>query len=660
MTVETLNITSGPYIGNNLNDTYSYDFTVADKTQLSVYETTDSGARTLLVVDTDYTVNNVGVDGGGTIVRTAGNLPTDYLWYIRSNRAENQLTDFSSQGAFFPDIHEDQMDHITFLIQQLRDTLGHQFALSDTIAVDGTLTISEDADARADLSLGFDSAGNLVVKTLFDPSLIDQAELDKRHTVTFSSVSAMTAVTPLDIAGNAVTLNVGLTVFTQGYYTAGDGGGAEYLIVAPQAFDGYGDHELNNNNIAVLQGFDILYAFQYGAKGDGSTDDLPSIQAALTKLNTAGAGVLTLNLPDVGYKIDGKIVLYDRIKLTGSVPSEFTVGGLNPGAVVLLPTSTDTVGIECTTKSNVHLENIAIDCTNVGATFTGVLWDGVQQSTMKNVSVVEMSLAGHTGFEFNTDSRGCYWNNLENVKTRAFPSDLGKGFYFKGKIGERVNQIVLLNCNAFDVYDGFVLDYVGSGITLINCTGESCGNDGLLITNTTYSGAPVCIGGEFSNNAGYGANGLVHLTNTALSGNASGPTTNGAFRQFIDDTNGNFLHQQYGVHAWDTSVRVLDKTITAASQEINSLLYGIVSVEGDTAYTLTSTPSIEHGERDGQLITITSMFPGANTITLQDDATLANSDLFLKGGGTITLTSLTSITFRWRTADSKWYEVGRN
>ena len=94
MTVNTLNITSGPYVGNNLNDTYSYDFTVADKTQLSVYETTDLGVQSLLVVDTDYTVVDAGVDGGGTVVRVAGNLPTDYQWYIRSNYIENQLTDF--------------------------------------------------------------------------------------------------------------------------------------------------------------------------------------------------------------------------------------------------------------------------------------------------------------------------------------------------------------------------------------------------------------------------------------------------------------------------------------------------------------------------------------------------------------------------------------
>jgi hypothetical protein len=165
MTVNTLNITSGPYTGNGLSDTYSYTFRVSDKTQLSVYETDNLGVQTLLVVDTDYTVNDVGVDAGGTIVRVAGNLPADYQWYIRSNYIENQLTDFSSQGGFFPDVHEAQMDHLTYLIQQLSDKNSRQFALSETIDIDGDFTIAQNAANRAGLFLSFDAGGNLVVSS---------------------------------------------------------------------------------------------------------------------------------------------------------------------------------------------------------------------------------------------------------------------------------------------------------------------------------------------------------------------------------------------------------------------------------------------------------------------------------------------------------------
>ncbi len=49
------------------------------------------------------------------------------------------------------------------------------------------------------------------------------------------------------------TLTTGQFVETGGYYTKGGGGAAKYLIVAPQAADGYGDHVLANGNVAVLQ-----------------------------------------------------------------------------------------------------------------------------------------------------------------------------------------------------------------------------------------------------------------------------------------------------------------------------------------------------------------------------------------------------------------------
>lgn len=80
----------------------------------------------------------------------------------------------------------------------------------------------------------------------------------------------------------------GTTIHNQSYDTASlilanpFIGGAEYIVVAPRAFDGYGDHELANGNIAVLQHKGRVSILQFGAKGgDGSTDDTVSAQAAM-------------------------------------------------------------------------------------------------------------------------------------------------------------------------------------------------------------------------------------------------------------------------------------------------------------------------------------------------------------------------------------------
>lgn len=139
MTINTKKVTSGPYAGNDIADTFSYTFKITDKTELSVYETDDSGVETLLTVDTDYTVNEIG--NNGTITRTAGALPTGYQWYIRSNYEETQLTAFGSQGPFFPDIHENAMDKLTMLIQQILDKIGRTFRLSDSYSGPLPLTL---------------------------------------------------------------------------------------------------------------------------------------------------------------------------------------------------------------------------------------------------------------------------------------------------------------------------------------------------------------------------------------------------------------------------------------------------------------------------------------------------------------------------------------
>lgn len=140
MTVNTTSIVSGPYAGNGVADTFSYTFKIEDKSQLSVYETDDVGVETLLTVDVDYTVAGIGNDAGGTVTRVAGALPNNYEWFVRSDYKYTQLTAFQSQGAFFPDLHENAIDKLTFLNQQILDKLGRGPVVSDTYT--GALPLS--------------------------------------------------------------------------------------------------------------------------------------------------------------------------------------------------------------------------------------------------------------------------------------------------------------------------------------------------------------------------------------------------------------------------------------------------------------------------------------------------------------------------------------
>ena len=81
----------------------------------------------------------------------------------------------------------------------------------------------------------------------------------------YDTVADMKADTKLKAGDMAVTL---------GYYSANDGGGAEYIIVTSSS--NYSE-TLNNNLVAELIIKDKVTPEQFGAKGDGTTDDTTSL-----------------------------------------------------------------------------------------------------------------------------------------------------------------------------------------------------------------------------------------------------------------------------------------------------------------------------------------------------------------------------------------------
>jgi hypothetical protein len=111
----------------------------------------------------------------------------------------------------------------------------------------------------------------------------------------FGTVALMNASTDTNI------IKDGNTIFTQGYTTAGDGGGATYLVkTTAQAstdgdvIDGFGNHT------SGVAGLVLIYqkingqvnVRAYGARGNNSTDDTASVQAALDGLKPSDGGAL--------------------------------------------------------------------------------------------------------------------------------------------------------------------------------------------------------------------------------------------------------------------------------------------------------------------------------------------------------------------------------
>jgi len=159
MTVNTTSIVNGPYSGDGVTTDFSYTFNVDEVAEIRVFETDAAGIVTELVAGTDFTASGLGTKaGGGLVTRVAGALPTGYTWYIRANYAQTQLSAFSSQGGFYPEVHEYTFDHITYLIQQLQDVIDRGISLPlsyPLVGVDMTLPYP----TAGGFVIGYDSAG---------------------------------------------------------------------------------------------------------------------------------------------------------------------------------------------------------------------------------------------------------------------------------------------------------------------------------------------------------------------------------------------------------------------------------------------------------------------------------------------------------------------
>ena len=112
----------------------------------------------------------------------------------------------------------------------------------------------------------------------------------------------------------AASLTAGQLTQTKRYFAGQDGGGATYLIKTAVDYAGtpdeYGDHTLANGNVAVLQTEGSVNVKQFGATGDGTTDDTASIQAAVSSLPNRGGSTYKggdLFIPSGEYKTSSTI-----------------------------------------------------------------------------------------------------------------------------------------------------------------------------------------------------------------------------------------------------------------------------------------------------------------------------------------------------------------
>jgi len=266
MTISSTVRIAGPFTGNGVTTVFPFTFKVFANIDLRVAKlNTTSNVEAILVLNTDYTVTLNGdqdSNPGGTI--TASVLAVGFSLTITSDVANLQPTDLTNQGGFYPEVITDALDRATIQIQQLADQTDRaiKIPLSDGVLDMTTPVVS----ARQGKYLAFDSLGLPIAS------------------VGTGNDSALRT----DLA-NASAASAGSRL--SGFRQTGTGATARTV-----------DDKLK----------EIISVKDFGATGDGSTDDTAAIALAIAATPTYGL----LIFPSPGtYKTTSTLLIQKNISI---------------------------------------------------------------------------------------------------------------------------------------------------------------------------------------------------------------------------------------------------------------------------------------------------------------------------------------------------------
>lgn len=127
MSIASTDISSGPYTTNGATTSFPVTFPFLANDEITVYRTeTVSGALSILVLNSDYTVTGAGNENGGAVIISPA-LASGYTIYIVRNVPLTQTVDIANQSTYFPNVLEGGMDRLEMQIQMLAEKLGRAY-----------------------------------------------------------------------------------------------------------------------------------------------------------------------------------------------------------------------------------------------------------------------------------------------------------------------------------------------------------------------------------------------------------------------------------------------------------------------------------------------------------------------------------------------------
>lgn len=305
----TSEVSRTDYVGNGSVAAYSTTFPVKATSELRVFTQDADGQDVELTLGADYTAV-LNATGLATVTLTAGNLTNGYKLSLQRGIPYTQTYNPAQSGAYNAASLGTALDRLAMEVIRLKGDVDRAIKIPYLEAGGDTATkLEDDAATRANQTLIFDSSGNASVGAVtsataspFAQTLLDDTTANEARTTLGLPSQAMTARTVVanDTAGSAngtATLIDNLTVLADGSVSRRD------------------------LSARFADSFNVK---DYGAVGDGNTDDTAAIQAAISAIPTTAGGTLptlpattaqggyAVVLPRGVYKITAKLVVGAR------------------------------------------------------------------------------------------------------------------------------------------------------------------------------------------------------------------------------------------------------------------------------------------------------------------------------------------------------------
>ncbi len=397
--------------GNGVTTVFPYTFKIIADADIEV--TVDDVVKTLNV---DYTVSGAGVDAGGNVTMTVA--PANATSVVRRrNMALVRSTDYQDQGELPATTLDNDIDATVLMVQQLDERLDRTFSLPASFSGDSTLPAPEPG-----YLIGWDATGENLTNI------------------------------PASVGNSLVDLSAPSGSSLVGYLPAGTGAVA------------------TNVQTKLRESVSVK---DFGAVGDGVTDDTVAIQKAIDYCTNLSNRKQTLYFPAPNaatfYKITAPLVIKGRLNIVGdgAFSTVIMAVGFTSGQYVL---DFDNLAGDVVYYGGVS--NITLRCDNSLAV-------GIRLNNISYVLVKNVQLHGLQKGIYITGT-ACFSNFFEEVTGYAITAYTVHMDAFTGG-----GQYMFSGCT-FTGSDGFVLSSTAAtdSLTFFNCNFEQCITDDIYIAGS--------------------------------------------------------------------------------------------------------------------------------------------------------------------------------